>query len=90
MLYLQASSRAVARPTASRRAVSVVCSAQKEASTAVAAAALAAVVGFGNVQPAAADVAGLTPCSQSKAFAKLEKKEVKALEKRLKKVRRQC
>jgi photosystem I subunit 3 len=67
---------------------SVVVKAQKEQSVAapLAAAALAAVVGLSNVQPAAADVAGLTPCSQSKAFAKLEKKEVKALEKRLKKV----
>lgn len=31
--------------------------------------------------------AGLTPCSESKAFAKLEKKEIKALTKRLKQVR---
>ncbi|KAJ9522661.1 hypothetical protein QJQ45_019735 [Haematococcus lacustris] len=63
----------------------VVCSAQKESvSTAVAAAALAAVVGFSNVLPASADVAGLTPCSESKAFAKLEKKELKNLNKRLK------
>eukprot|EP00197_Chlamydomonas_leiostraca_P012896 CAMPEP_0202863648 /NCGR_PEP_ID=MMETSP1391-20130828/4192_1 /ASSEMBLY_ACC=CAM_ASM_000867 /TAXON_ID=1034604 /ORGANISM="Chlamydomonas leiostraca, Strain SAG 11-49" /LENGTH=227 /DNA_ID=CAMNT_0049543305 /DNA_START=32 /DNA_END=715 /DNA_ORIENTATION=- len=85
-----ATTRAAVKPTASRRAVSVVCSAQREeavkqVSTAVAAAALATVVGFSNVQPAAADVAGLTPCSQSKAFAKLEKKELKNLEKRLKK-----
>nr|6JO5_F Chain F, Photosystem I reaction center subunit F, Photosystem I reaction center subunit III, chloroplastic [Chlamydomonas reinhardtii]6JO6_F Chain F, Photosystem I reaction center subunit F, Photosystem I reaction center subunit III, chloroplastic [Chlamydomonas reinhardtii]7BGI_F Chain F, Photosystem I reaction center subunit III, chloroplastic [Chlamydomonas reinhardtii]7BLX_F Chain F, Photosystem I reaction center subunit III, chloroplastic [Chlamydomonas reinhardtii]7D0J_F Chain F, Photo len=30
------------------------------------------------------DIAGLTPCSESKAYAKLEKKELKTLEKRLK------
>ncbi|KAJ9523257.1 hypothetical protein QJQ45_024039 [Haematococcus lacustris] len=72
-----------ARASAVRR--TVVCSAQKESvSTAVAAAALAAVVGFSNVLPASADVAGLTPCSESKAFAKLEKKELKNLNKRLK------
>jgi len=63
----------------------VVCKATTEKVAPAAAAALALVVGLGNVQPAAADIAGLTPCSQSKAFAKLEKKEVKTLEKRLKK-----
>ena len=31
--------------------------------------------------------AGLTPCKKNKAFAKREKGEIKALEKRLKKVR---
>lgn len=65
--------------------MAVRCQAQKEqVGQAIAAAALATVVGFGNVQPAAADVAGLTPCSESKAFAKLEKKELKSLTKRLK------
>lgn len=85
------SARSATRPSLrpARRAVSVVCSAQKpELGTAVAAAALATVVGFSNVQPAAADVAGLTPCSESKAFAKLEKKELKNLNKRLKNVRK--
>ncbi|KAL3702316.1 hypothetical protein R1sor_020338 [Riccia sorocarpa] len=49
--------------------------------------ALAAVVGsapFVAPQDAKADVAGLTPCKESKAFAKREKNEIKALEKRLK------
>ncbi|EFN58854.1 hypothetical protein CHLNCDRAFT_29874 [Chlorella variabilis] len=69
------------------RAVS--CSAQKheagkQVATGVAAAALALTFGFGAVEPAFADVAGLTPCSESKAFAKLKKKEVKSLNKRLK------
>ncbi len=69
--------------------MAVRCQAQKEqVGQAIAAAALATVVGFGNVQPAAADVAGLTPCSESKAYAKLEKKELKSLTKRLKNVRR--
>lgn len=49
--------------------------------------ALAAVVGtasFVAPEDAMADVAGLTPCKESKAFAKREKNEIKALEKRLK------
>ena len=74
---MQASSRVAGRS----RTVSVVCSANKQAVTA---AALAAVVGLANVQPAAADVAGLTPCSESKAFQKVQTKELKGLEKRLK------
>jgi len=52
--------------------------------TAAAAAALAIAFGFGQVDAAYADVAGLTPCSQSKAFAKRKKNEVKGLNKRLK------
>lgn len=39
------------------------------------------------VAPAQADVAGLTPCSESKAFQKRQKKTVKDLQKRMKKVR---
>ncbi|KAL2641235.1 hypothetical protein R1flu_008822 [Riccia fluitans] len=49
--------------------------------------ALAAVVGsapFVAPLDAKADVAGLTPCKESKAFATREAKEIKALEKRLK------
>ena len=34
--------------------------------------------------PAMADIAGLEPCSSSKAFAKREKKEIKDLERRQK------
>jgi hypothetical protein len=85
--------RAASRPSLapSRRAAVVVRAQKQEAvkqvSTAMAAAALATVVGFADVQPAAADVAGLTPCSSSKAFAKAEKKELKTLTKRLKQVR---
>lgn len=81
--------RVAARPTVAKSRAAIVCKAQtqeaaKQVSTAVAAAALAALVGFGDVQPAAADVAGLTPCSESKAYAKLQKKELKQLNKRLK------
>eukprot|EP00249_Psilotum_nudum_P014051 c24638_g2_i1 orf=201-956(+) len=36
-------------------------------------------------QPALADIAGLTPCKESKAFAKREKQQIKKLENRLKK-----
>lgn len=66
------------------RAVS--CSAQQDAGKALAAAALAVAISFTGVEAAKADVAGLTPCSESKAFAKREKNEVKALAKRLKQV----
>jgi len=76
------------RPCTSRRAAKVVCSAQAEgvnAKQAVAAAALACVVGLSAVEPAKADIAGLTPCSDSKAFKKREKNEVKKLTGRQKK-----
>ncbi|KAK9810720.1 hypothetical protein WJX73_002564 [Symbiochloris irregularis] len=66
---------------------SAVCAAlpdNKTVGKAVTAAALAAVLGFGAVQEARADVAGLTPCSQSKAYNKRQKNEVKGLQKRLK------
>ena len=67
----------------------VSCSAQQQSPAvgAIAAAALAAAVSFGQVDAAFADVAGLTPCSESKQFAKREKNELKALDKRLKNVR---
>lgn len=59
----------------------VSCSAQKkeaskQVATGVAAAAMALTFGFGAVDAAYADVAGLTPCSESKAFAKRKKNEV--------------
>lgn len=87
-LQFKPSLKASAAP---RRAVKVVCSAQKtdaakQVSTAVAAAALATVVGFGSVDAAYADIAGLTPCADSKAYAKRQKQEIKTLEKRLKQV----
>jgi photosystem I subunit 3 len=66
----------------------VVCAAartsQVDVSKAVAAAALAAVIGFGQVDAAKADISGLTPCSESKAYQKRLKNELKALNKRLK------
>lgn len=81
-----------ARPSLKAQPVrrAVVCAAQKDesqqVSKAIAAAALAAVVGFGQVDAAKADISGLTPCSESKAYAKRLKNEVKALNKRLKNV----
>ena len=80
------------RPSAARApmrvARPVACSAQqKPAVSAIAAAALAAALTFGTVDAAMADVAGLTPCSESKGFAKRQKNELKALDKRLKNVR---
>lgn len=62
-------------------------SATNQVAKVFAAVALSAVVSMGAVDAASADVAGLTPCSESKAFAKQQKKEVKALEKRKKNVR---
>ena len=75
----------VARRNAAR---SVSCSAEERAplGKAVAAAALAAALAFGSVEAAKADISGLTPCSESKGFAKRQKNELKALDKRLKKV----
>lgn len=55
-------------------------------SKAVAAAALATVLAFGQADAAKADISGLTPCSESKAYAKRLKNEVKGLNKRLKNV----
>ncbi len=71
------------------RVVKVACSAErveapKQVAVAIAAAAL---LGLGNVEAAKADISGLTPCSESKAYAKRLKKEVGGLNKRLKGVR---
>lgn len=76
----------VARRSIARAAAS--CSAEERAplGKAVAAAALAAALAFGSVEAAQADISGLTPCSESKGFAKRQKNELKALDKRLKKV----
>eukprot|EP00238_Polyblepharides_amylifera_P000303 CAMPEP_0196572596 /NCGR_PEP_ID=MMETSP1081-20130531/2605_1 /TAXON_ID=36882 /ORGANISM="Pyramimonas amylifera, Strain CCMP720" /LENGTH=231 /DNA_ID=CAMNT_0041889959 /DNA_START=158 /DNA_END=853 /DNA_ORIENTATION=+ len=52
--------------------------------TTLAAAAVVASVPFAMPQDAFADVAGLTPCKDSKAFAKRLKNEVKTLNRRLK------
>jgi photosystem I subunit 3 len=86
---MQAPTTAAASRAAPRRAV--VCAAartsQVDVSKAVAAAALAAVIGFGQVDAAKADISGLTPCSESKAYQKRLKNELKALNKRLKQVR---
>jgi len=77
-----ATARVAKRTTVNR---AVVCSAQTEqVAKAAAAVVLSAVVGLTAVDAAQADVAGLTPCSQSKAFAKRKKQEVKALSKRMK------
>lgn len=81
--------RAVCSVSASARTV---CSAEKntvaeKAGKAAAAVALAAVVSTSSLaiaQEAFADVAGLTPCKESKAFAKRKKQEIKKLEQRLK------
>ena len=76
------------KPAAAR----TVCSIEKESITenvgkVASALALAAIVSTGALaapQEALADVAGLTPCKDSKAFAKREKQEVKKLTQRLK------
>ena len=78
-----ATARVAKRTTVNR---AVVCAADKteQLGKAAAAVVLSAVIGLTVVDAAQADVAGLTPCSQSKAFAKRKKQEVKALNKRLK------
>lgn len=58
--------------------------------SAAAATVLSAALVFGAAAPALADVSGLTPCASSKQFAARQKKEVKALQKRLKQVRGGC
>eukprot|EP00890_Picochlorum_soloecismus_P000612 jgi/Picsp_1/1551/NSC_05029-R1_photosystem i subunit chloroplast precursor len=77
------------KATRSAVASRVVCSAEKkevvsQMGKAAAAAALSLAFGFSSVDAAFADVAGLTPCADSKAFAKRKKQEVKGLNKRLK------
>ena len=78
-----------ALPVARRSVVTrATCSAEApKVGTALAAAALAAALSLGSVQAAHADIAGLTPCSESKGFAKRQKKEISSLQKRLKQVR---
>ncbi|CAG9461636.1 unnamed protein product [Pedinophyceae sp. YPF-701] len=76
-------------PRTSRRSARVVCQAHKEAApskvaSVVGAAALAALVSVADVQPAQADVAGLTPCAESKQFARKQKGALAKLEKRRK------
>ena len=82
------------KPAASRTVVprKVVCHAHRQESvkqigSALAATALAAALSLSAVDAAKADVAGLTPCSESKPYAKRQKNEVKALQKRMKQVR---
>lgn len=70
----------------------VTCSAQTQVAsrpvqTVLAATALAAAIGLGSVDAARADISGLTPCAESKQFAKRQKTEVKTLQRRLKNVR---
>ena len=62
------------------------CSADNKVAQTLAVAALAASVPLATPEVAMADVAGLTPCKDSAAFKKLEKKEIKALNRRLKQV----
>jgi len=81
----QASAARPARRTVVTRAA--VQEPKQAAGAALAATALALTVGLtADVQPASADVAGLTPCSESKAYNKLLRKELKTLDKRIKKV----
>lgn len=58
-----------------------------DAGKAAAAVALATVLSMSQVEAAKADIAGLTPCSESKAYQKRLKNELKGLSKRLKQVR---
>lgn len=86
---MRPSLRPASRTKATVRAARVSCSAQKqEAPIASTAAALALAAGLAlSAAPAHADIAGLTLCSESKEYAKVQKKEIKGLQKRLKLVR---
>lgn len=80
---------AATRPTAKViRRVETTCSANqdgaKKVMTAVLATAIATSTLTVDVHEAYADVAGLTPCNESKAFKKREKQAVKSLDRRLK------
>ncbi|PIM99411.1 Photosystem I [Handroanthus impetiginosus] len=76
------------------RAATIICQAnspnQEESSTSSqlkafsAALALSSIILSAPVLPASADIAGLTPCRESKQFAKREKQEIKKLESSLK------
>jgi len=76
------------RPATKAVRVATTCSAEQDNGKKVMAAVLATAVAASSltmdVQPAYADIAGLTPCSKSKAFAKREKAALKTLDKRLK------
>ena len=78
---LRVTSAQAKRPVAAAR---VVCSAERQEvgklATVAATAAMAVAFSFGTVDAAFADVAGLTPCSESKAFAKRQKNRGQGLE----------
>ena len=56
----------------------------RNAAKVLGAALLASSVALADVQPAQADISGLTPCKKSKAFKKREKQAIKGLKKRMK------
>ncbi len=80
------------RAQATSRPSRLVCRAQapasagKQLASAASAVALAAALTLSSVEPAHADISGLTPCADSARFAKRQKAEIKLLEKRLKQV----
>ena len=81
-----ATRRATTAAAASKRDVEAAVVHKSGAAQALAAAALAASIGFGAVGDASAkEISGLTKCSESKPFAKREKQALKVLNKRLKK-----
>ena len=92
---LQVSTR---QPAVARRSAKVSCSAEQRPVQAVSkvmgAGLLAAAISLGSVQSAHAEdlfysdanISGLTKCSENKGFAKRQKSEIKALQKRLAKV----
>ncbi|GFQ04466.1 photosystem i reaction center subunit iii chloroplastic [Phtheirospermum japonicum] len=83
------SSQFAAKP---RNVATIVCQASSEQSSTdssqlkafSAALALSSIIFSAPVLPASADIAGLTPCKESKQFAKREKQEIKKLESSLK------
>jgi photosystem I subunit III len=84
LAVVQVGSRAGARAVVCRANKSEVA---KKGGSALVAVGLAAALSLGSVNSAQADISGLTPCSESKGFAKARKAELKKLEKRRKLVR---
>merc|ERR1719413_46757 len=75
------------RKMVSHKVNQLVCHAlpKKQIATSLSVVALAVLVDVSVVRPAIADISGLTPCSDSKAFTKRKNQQLKELQKRMKK-----
>merc|ERR1719413_126813 len=75
------------RKMVSHKVNQLVCRAlpKKQIAASLSAVALAAFIDIFVMRPATADISGLTPCAESKAFTKRKNQQVKELQKRMKK-----